>query len=158
MSELYDPLVTRVQGISTEGNPFDVPFISQIDGNLWQGGVVDNLLLPVFFQHVISLHPWNAYHLAPGHELLSNMAVKMYDHPDQGFEQVEAVAEWVDHCCDIGPTLVHCQAGLNRSGLIVARVLMMRGYAPADAITEIRAQRSPACLTNQAFEQWLLDR
>mgnify|MGYP001561544085 FL=1 len=57
-----------------------------------------------------------------------------------------------------GPTLVHCQAGLNRSGLVAANALRLRGMPASEAIALLRRQRSPAVLCNSAFEEWLLRR
>lgn len=52
--------------------------------------------------------------------------------------------------------LVRCQAGVNRSGLISALVLMHEGYSAADAIALLRRQRSAHTLSNAHFEKWLL--
>jgi len=52
--------------------------------------------------------------------------------------------------------LVRCQAGLNRSGLVTALVLVLAGWEPADAIRRIRATRSPHALFNKHFVRWLL--
>lgn len=52
--------------------------------------------------------------------------------------------------------LIRCQAGLNRSGLVTALVLMLDGYDAGDAIRLIRAQRSPWALCNNNFVDWLL--
>jgi hypothetical protein len=52
--------------------------------------------------------------------------------------------------------LVRCQAGLNRSGLVMALVLMLEGMSPAEAITLIRRQRSAVALCNDDFVDWLL--
>jgi len=57
-----------------------------------------------------------------------------------------------------GVTLVHCQAGINRSGLVTALALVEEGMKAVDAIALLRAKRSPAVLCNRAFEQWLLTR
>lgn len=51
--------------------------------------------------------------------------------------------------------LVRCQAGLNRSGLVVCLVLMLEGLSPTDAIATVRQRRSPMALCNQGFVQWL---
>jgi hypothetical protein len=53
--------------------------------------------------------------------------------------------------------LIRCQAGLNRSGLITALVLIRDGMAAADAIELIREKRAGAALCNITFERWLLD-
>jgi protein-tyrosine phosphatase len=150
----FDPTAQRMSGVALHGNtPFDVPFISQIEGNLWQGGCEDSLVLPTFIEHVISLYPWERYRLT--RPLKSMLAVTMYDRDDQAMDQVDSIARWTAACVLDGPTLVHCQAGLNRSGVIAARVLMLGGATADKAIALIRARRSPACLCNSAFEQWL---
>ena len=52
--------------------------------------------------------------------------------------------------------LIRCQAGVNRSGLVTALVLMLAGYQPADAIEHIRSRRSRRALSNGHFETWLI--
>ena len=51
--------------------------------------------------------------------------------------------------------LIRCQAGVNRSGLVTALVLMLEGYSAVDAIALIRAKRSPHVLSNRHFDSWL---
>jgi hypothetical protein len=53
--------------------------------------------------------------------------------------------------------LVRCQAGINRSGLVTALVLIRDGYAPVDAIRLIRDKRCEAALSNSLFEEYLLN-
>lgn len=150
-----DPRERRMSGVALHGmTPFDVPYVSEIEGNLWQGGCQNGLVLPDEIQHVVSLYPWEHYTRA--HEVRSMLSVRMYDSTEQGYEQVDAIARWVNTCRADGPTLVHCQAGLNRSSLVAARALMlMPGYSADTAIALIRERRSPACLCNPAFEEWL---
>ena len=150
----YDPLVQRYAGTSAHGFvPFDVPFISEIAENLWQGGCRRGLILPRFIEHVVSLYPWQAYKLK--HELDSCLSVQMYDSEDQPAGQVGLLAAWVNSCRESGPVLVHCEAGLNRSSLVAARALMLGGMTADEAIGLIREKRSPACLCNPAFEAHL---
>lgn len=52
--------------------------------------------------------------------------------------------------------LIRCQAGVNRSGLVSALVLMIAGYQAAEAIALLRQRRSPVVLSNRHFESWLL--
>lgn len=52
--------------------------------------------------------------------------------------------------------LIRCQAGVNRSGLVTALVLMLEGHTPQEAIDLIRRRRSPWALNNADFENWLL--
>jgi protein-tyrosine phosphatase len=51
--------------------------------------------------------------------------------------------------------LVRCFAGLNRSGLVVARTLILAGATPDEAISLIRSKRSKDALCNPVFESYL---
>jgi Cyclin-dependent kinase inhibitor 3 (CDKN3) len=53
-------------------------------------------------------------------------------------------------------TLIHCYAGLNRSGLITALALIALGHEPRAAIALIRERRSAHALFNRTFARWLL--
>jgi protein-tyrosine phosphatase len=53
--------------------------------------------------------------------------------------------------------LVRCQAGLNRSGLVTALILMLAGYSASDAITQIRTNRAEIALFNREYQSWLLN-
>ena len=52
--------------------------------------------------------------------------------------------------------LVNCQAGLNRSGLVTALVLIAYGFTPEKAIEHIRVNRAELCLVNQSFVNFLV--
>jgi len=52
--------------------------------------------------------------------------------------------------------LVRCQAGLNRSGLVLALILIKDGLTPQDAIARIRDNRGDDALFNRDFHNWLL--
>ena len=52
--------------------------------------------------------------------------------------------------------LIRCQAGLNRSGLVLALILIKDGLTPAEAIARIRENRGPDALFNRDFHNWLL--
>jgi len=153
----FDPLVQRMSGVAIHGNvPFDVPFISELDDNLWQGGCEYGLILPTHIQHLLSLYPWEKYTIE--HEMLSEKYVEMYDSESQAFDQVIELAREVNENRKTGPVLVHCQAGLNRSSLVAATALVLDGVPARDAVAQIRDRRSPACLCNPSFENWLLFR
>jgi protein-tyrosine phosphatase len=53
--------------------------------------------------------------------------------------------------------LVRCQAGLNRSGLVLALILIKDGLSPQEAINRIRDNRGPDALFNENFFSWLLN-
>lgn len=149
-----DPTKRHLSGVTAHGHiSFSVPFISQIDGNLWQGGTASGLTLPDFIENIVTLYPWESYVL---HDHVKSVtSVRMYDSVDQDFSQVDDIARLVNEKCLEGPTVVLCQAGLNRSSLITTRALMLRGMSADEAIQLLRQKRSVACLCNPAFEAWL---
>lgn len=153
----FDPETRRMRGVAIHGDtPFDVPFISKITDNLYQGGCENGLVLPRHIKHLVSLYPWEEYDVH--HALQSKVSVRLYDSldgPDR--EQMVALANWINVCRKTGPVLVHCQAGLNRSGLLAGLALVLDGVLPVYAIEMLRETRSPAVLCNPVFEEWLLN-
>ena len=58
----FDPTSQWMTGVTVYGSAtFDVPIISQIAPNLWQGGCEDGQILPDFIKHLVSLYPWESY-------------------------------------------------------------------------------------------------
>lgn len=151
----FDPTQNWMTGIARHGNvPFSVPFISHIEGNLWMGGCDGSLVLPEHIEHVVSLYKWENYRV--NHKLKSHKQITMYDSSDTPNERdVLDAARLVNKCVEDGPTLVHCQAGLNRSGLVAAASLMLRGWTAKDAVALLREKRSNAVLCNKTFYFWL---
>lgn len=149
----FDPRQQRMMGVARHGmTPFDVPFISELAENLWQGGCRDGLILPEFIDYVVSLYPWEKYTIKHNAD---RTEIEMFDSLDQSTEQLDEIARLVNHLRKRGVVLVHCQAGLNRSSLVAARALMLDGLTANEAIRTIREKRSPACLCNAAFEAHL---
>jgi hypothetical protein len=52
--------------------------------------------------------------------------------------------------------LIRCQAGLNRSGIVMGLVLIRAGYTGEEAIHLMRSGRSEWCVCNKSFERYLL--
>jgi protein-tyrosine phosphatase len=147
----FDPSVQRMRGTTAHKRMvFDVPFITEIAPNLWQGGCENGLILPYHIKHLLSLYKWESYTVR--HTLRTSHTVTMYDSLDQATGDIDKWARWVNARRRTGAVLVHCQAGLNRSSLVVARALMLGGCTADDAIGIVRAKRSPACLCNGSFE------
>ena len=152
-----DPAHQRMSGRTVHGNLyFDVPYITEITPNLYQGGCTTGLILPRNIDHLVSLYPWERYEIS--HELKSELYVQEYDSDSHGpsWHRVGQLAQWVNHCRRTGTVLVHCQAGLNRSALVVAIALIEDApfgeiVDPDDIIALLR-NRSPAVLCNPAFE------
>ena len=153
-----DPREQRMRGITRHGRmEFDVPFITQIEGNLWMGGCDDYLVLPTHIKHLVSLAPWWRYEI--DHQMKSELYHTMYDSEDRPpTDELRGLVEHVNACVADAPTLVHCQAGLNRSSMLVTMALASAGgYSTADAIALLREKRSPAVLCNRTFENLLLE-
>jgi protein-tyrosine phosphatase len=150
-----DPLKRIMEGRTYHGSlDFKAPFMSEIADNLWNGGCEHGLVLPTRIDHLVSLYQWESYKVS--HPLMSRLVVKMYDalgEPDT--DQVLALARWVNVCRKTGEVLVHCQAGLNRSGMVVATALMLDGMTADEAISHLREKRSHASLCNPSFEEFL---
>lgn len=155
----FDPTLQRMIGRAYHGNTyFDVPFISEILPGLWQGGCEQGLILPAHIDYVVSLYPWEKYtirHDAERHEVTMYDSVDM-EHPDL----LNEVADRVNAYRKAGTVLVHCQAGLNRSSLIAGLALIRNGDVKdgKEAIELLRSKRSPACLCNPAFHDYLMER
>jgi protein-tyrosine phosphatase len=120
------------------------------------GGCRDDLILPPHIKHLVSLYPWESYRVT--HDLDSFTQVKAYDAAVEPLVPIlDGLASWVVACLRSGHTLIHCQAGLNRSGLVAALALIKMGRSAKDAIAILREKRSPFVLCNPSFERWLLE-
>jgi protein-tyrosine phosphatase len=72
-------------------------------------------------------------------------------------DTVRSIARFVVGLVDAGhQVLVHCHSGLNRASLITGRALVARGMDAKDAVELLRERRSPECLNNRVFHDWLL--
>ena len=156
--EISAYIAHRIRGTAYWGEtPFDVAAATQLGFQFWQGGSPAEIgvPLPSYFRHVLNLYPWGGYDVPGGVEM---RLLKLADGsrvPDDAV--MEDLAAWVFSAVNQGPTLVHCQVGLNRSALVAGLVLVRHyGMAPVDAIAMLRKERGPAVLCNPAFEQWLL--
>lgn len=153
MTEKTDFHSHYIHGYVHDGRELNVPLISEVLPGLWQGGCRDGVSLPEDFDLVISLYKWEEYKIGPNTERLTVTAYDSADVPDVAHLAKLAHQAWGEG----KKVLVHCQAGLNRSGLVAAQVLMLNGYEPAEAINFLREKRSPLVLCNTAFETWLLE-
>ena len=154
LAQMADLTSHRIEGIAIMGNtPFSCPIITQVEGNLWQGGYLEDGTLPDEFGFVLSLYPWRRHRLGPTTVLREERLYDRGDVPDLAL--LEDLAAWVNEKRLLAPTLVHCQAGLNRSALVTGLALVRSGWTAEAAIGHMRARRSPAVLCNTAFERWL---
>lgn len=150
----------RIEGIARMGNtPFSVPLISKLGdfglgAEVWQGGCINGTPLEGF-DLVVSLYPWEKYRIPVD---TARFEVPLYD--ALGFvpaNQLDMIAEVIDYYVQCGMNvLVHCQAGLNRSSLVLGHWLVRKqGMTGKTAVALIRESRSPACLCNEEFEAYV---
>lgn len=158
MAEYPNHLIEhRFQGLLTSCgmNKMDLPIVSHIHANLWQGASVSEFgySMPDYFKTVLNLYPWGEYEKPEG---IDYREYKLYDsHSGVDAEEVDELAQWAFDRIDNGPLLIHCQAGVNRSSLIAALVLRKMGFSSNGAIDAIRVKRGPECLCNPVFEKFV---
>jgi protein-tyrosine phosphatase len=151
-----------------ELDSWDFPLWSEILPGLWVGGTDDNDTIETSantrlsreitkndFDTVVTLYAW----AKPADWLVDELRFGFYDsnieHID--WEKLSRVVEYAHTAWKSGnKTLIRCQAGLNRSGLTTALVLMREGYEAADAISLMRSKRTNYVLCNADFEKHLL--
>lgn len=150
MSELSaDTTSEPVEGLT---EPVEIPLFSHIGENMWMGGCPVSELPPMT-RFVVSLFPWQPYQVPQGITVLNAWLQDVDEMPEIG--EIVAIARWISSVRRLGTVFVHCQAGLNRSGLVLALAMIVDGASPELAIGHLRAQRSEWVLCNSTFEQWL---
>ena len=128
-----------------------VPHISHILDNYYLGGVPsEKTTLPSDFDVIVNLAGVDSYRDNFHHVPSISVVVDMVDSYQQDVAVIEPVVQLL--ASTEAPTLIHCAAGLNRSALVMARVLMVRyGWTGPDAIRYIRRKRVRFALFNQHF-------
>lgn len=148
----------HVKGFGPTDGYMDIPLISPVDEglNLWQGGCKQDVPLNGEFQTIVSLYPWERYDRGDGANLYE---FRMHDSSDGVLEEdLFKASDAVLKALSRGDkVLVHCQAGLNRSGLVTAFSLMRLGWPAQKAIDHLRNQRSHMVLCNKTFVEQLHD-
>lgn len=132
------------------------PLISEILPGLWMGGCKDGVKLPDEFGFVLSLYPWEKYQLGPSTVRHEETLYDSADIPSTALlDELADLA--VGHWAAGTRVLIHCQAGLNRSGLLTTLVLVRGlGMSARGGIDLLRQKRSQYVLCNQTFEKYLL--
>jgi hypothetical protein len=147
---------------------WDFPLWSEILPGLWLGGTDDNdtietgvdtykprVITKDEFDTVVTLYSW----AHPVDWLVEEVRYGFYDseisHID--FDAVERAAEFAYNAWKSGRrVLIRCQAGINRSSLVMAHVLMKDGLTSRSAINLMREKRSDAVLLNKYFVDYLV--
>jgi hypothetical protein len=77
---------------------------------------------------------------------------------EESIPEILQLADWLHSEWKQGKRVAaKCQAGLNRSSLVAALVLIKEGYTAEEAITLIREKRSPHALFNQHFVKFIFE-
>jgi protein-tyrosine phosphatase len=142
VNQLYNPM-------NPQASWFDVPMISHVEGNLYQGGVESGYELDDDFVGVVSLYPRQRYVLGPNTERTEIFMLDAHEGVD--WDDLDRASDKVLEYMEKGKTLVHCQAGLNRSGLVAAVALMKMGRSAQEAIDLLRRSRDKMVLCNTTF-------
>ena len=138
---------------------------SMIAPNLFQGGTddLDVIHLPVTnnrkrtdlpFDAIITMYAW-------ARPADWNVQEFRYGVPDASITDIDlrrlkqAVEFGYDRWKSGDRVLIRCQAGLNRSGLVTALIMIKDGLSPERAIALIRKGRGEDALFNNNFCNWL---
>jgi hypothetical protein len=136
--------VRPLQGLTVSAqraSPWD-----EVAPGLFMGG---GYTAPEGFDAVVTL--WDGA-VEPTNEA-ARMLWPIVDGPAPRSDDLEQVVRWaLEHWAAGRRVLVRCQLGLNRSGLVVGRVLVDSGVTPERAVAMIRAARGQRALYNRTFE------
>ena len=69
-------------------------------------------------------------------------------------ELVNALDEFLSKAHNVG---IHCRAGVGRSGMIAACLLMMRGLSPEEALEEVSNARGVIVPQTDEQREWLIE-
>jgi hypothetical protein len=143
-----------------------MPLFNEVAPNLFMGGTSDLATIDKAqelkhfdgqneFDCVVTLYAW----AAPANWGVEERRFGFPDAEliDEYLPIIIDLAHWAYKKWDSGFRVnIRCQAGLNRSGLVTALVLMMSGLSADAAIDRLREKRSTYALCNGEFEHWLL--
>ena len=158
-ADLYAP-----QWVSADQEPKELH--TEILPGFFMGGTADDDTIDYAkplstFEHglpydaVVTLYSW-AQPMPWGiEELRYGFADATMSHVDEA--RLHRIVEWAyDRWQEGKSVLIRCQAGMNRSGLVCALVLMKAEYSAEDAIKLLREKRSEVVLSNDAFVDYLI--
>jgi protein-tyrosine phosphatase len=145
--------------LATTGQKLSTDLFTELTPMLWMGGTPTDLLdktLPSYFRANLNLYHWGNTIIPQGVEYLE---FEMYDTQRDGVDtaKIWELAAWAYKQSRTRVTLINCQAGINRSGLVAAATLGLMGYTAEQAISHMRHERSPLVLANPLFHKWVLE-
>ncbi len=139
---------------------------SEIAPNLFMGGTADEDVIhqPVAynkaradlpFDAIITMYAW----ANPADWKVQEFRYGIYDSDISqiDLDRLKQVVEFgYNRWLSGDRVLVRCQAGLNRSGLVTALIMMSTGLDAETAIEQIRKNRAEIALFNTHYVEWLL--
>lgn len=136
---------------------------TEILPGLWQGGTseANHLGMPTKPDHYRGERPFDLIVTLYADAQPAPWGVEeiRYGFPDAELEpsalaRIQAIAAYARARWQEGArVLVRCQAGVNRSGLVLALILMHLGWDASRAVDHLREARSPRVLSNAEFER-----
>lgn len=137
----------------------DLPLCSEILPGLWVGGHPHSSA-PADAKAVVNLSGDRAYDIPydihPGQVYIEHGIEDSNRLPDMRL--FDALARSIGFILERnGPVLIHCQAGINRSAFLAARVMSLTmGVSPDMAVKFLREKRSPLLLENSLFYAYVM--
>ena len=138
---------------------------NEILPNLFMGGTLDSKTIDCAqplqefrserdFDCIVTLYAW----AAPANWGVEERRLGFPDAQiiEEYLEPIHEMAAWAHSRWKSGKkVLIRCQAGLNRSGLLTALVLLQEGHSPTQAIELIREKRSEWALCNSDYVTYI---
>lgn len=152
--------------MTTTSTQYPNALFSEILPNLFQGGTDDDDVIHVAhasykrrsdmpFDSIVTMYAW----AKPADWSVQELRYGIPDNliSDIDLNRLRKAVDFAHQQWKSGDrVLIRCQAGLNRSGLVMALVLIKDGYSAIDAIELIRTQRGEYAICNSHYEKWLL--
>ena len=142
------------------------PAPTEILPGLWQGGTSESSLIgrPSKPDHYRGKRPFDLIVTLYADAQPAPWGVEeiRYGFPDAELEpgdldRVREIAVYAAERWKAGDRVfIRCQAGVNRSGLVTALVLLAEGWRPRRILEHLRACRSPHVLSNSDFREVVL--
>lgn len=139
---------------------------SEIAPNLFMGGTDDDdvIHLPQLsrsprrdlpFDSIVTMYAWARP--ADWHVQEFRYGIPDASICDIDLNRLKQAVEWgYQQWVNGDRVLVRCQAGLNRSGLVIALIMIKSGLDAANVIDLLRSRRSEYALCNEEYVAWLL--
>jgi hypothetical protein len=143
-----------------------ISLYSEIAPNLFMGGTADEDVIhqavaynkartDLPFDAIITMYAW----ANPADWRVQEFRYGIYDSAiaDIDLDRLKQAVEFgYNRWLSGDRVLVRCQAGLNRSGLVIALIMMSTGLDAETAIEQIRKNRADIALFNNNYVEWLM--